>query len=61
MNAQTIDMKLKIRRDNYSASNLSSFYEELNEIAIQRNKKFVYKTEEEIAKMQEAVEYLNSL
>ena len=42
-------------------SNLSLFYKELDEIATQRNKKFVYKTEEEIAIMQEAVEYLNSL
>ena len=40
---------------------LGLFYEELDEIATQRNKKFVYKTEEEIAIMQEAVEYLNSL
>ena len=36
-------------------SNLSLFYEELDEIATQRNKKFVYKTEGEIAIMQEAV------
>ena len=42
-------------------SDLSSFYKELSEIATSRNKRFVYKTEGEISKMQEAVEYLNTL
>ena len=40
---------------------VNSFYKELDEIAIERNKKFLYKTEAEIAEMQEAVEYLNTL
>lgn len=40
---------------------VSSFYKELNEIATIRNRKYIYKTEEEISKMQEAVEYLNVL
>lgn len=40
---------------------VNSFYKEFNDIATERNKMFVNKSEEEIAKMQEAVEYLNTL
>ena len=40
---------------------IEDFYSELNTIADERNRKFVYKTEDEIAEMQDAVEYLNTL
>ena len=42
-------------------NDISSFYKELDDIATVRNKKFIYKTEEEISQMQEAIENLNSL
>lgn len=47
--------------DNDILTDIDAFEKIVNQIADERNKKFVNKTEEEIAEIQEAIEYLNSL
>ena len=56
--------KAKVRYafgNNNILTDLSKFCDELSVIAKERNEKYIFKTEEEIADMQEAVEYLNML